>query len=406
MFSPEDSAVIFYNLSFLDERVDHVRKIFPESALHTVAIKACPLTAILRRLAAKGMGAEAASLPELHLAEKSGFSANHIIFDSPAKTIAELEYAIRRGVTVNIDNFSELDRVARIINRRSTKSSFGLRINPQVGTGSIPMSSLAGRSSKFGFPINEYRRHILEAYRCFDWLSRIHIHIGSQGCSLPMLENGIEVLISLVNDIGKPVAAGGAGRRLEAIDIGGGMPVAYREKDRPPTMIQYRNRIRAILKKLTDPDKLLVTEFGRYYFANAGWAVSRVEYVKGGPAKTAVIHLGADMFVRRCYRPEDWYHRLSVCDRRGRIRRKGKSRYVIAGPLCFAGDRLADGIELPEIGEGDYLLIHDAGAYTLSMWSRYNSRQMPKIIGYSDDGRKFVELKKRESLDDLYRFWS
>jgi diaminopimelate decarboxylase len=74
--------------------------------------------------------------------------------------------------------------------------------------------------------------------------------------------------------------------------------------------------------------------------------------------------------------------------------------------LCFAGDILEREILLPEVKEGDLIIIHDTGAYTSSMWSRYNSRQFPKVIGYEDDGRKFVLLKERESLESIKNFWS
>jgi diaminopimelate decarboxylase len=66
---------------------------------------------------------------------------------------------------------------------------------------------------------------------------------------------------------------------------------------------------------------------------------------------------------------------------------------------------LARQLPLPHARAGDYLLIHDAGAYTLSMWSRYNSRQLPKVLGY--DKREGLRLlKERESLDEVWRFWS
>jgi diaminopimelate decarboxylase len=74
--------------------------------------------------------------------------------------------------------------------------------------------------------------------------------------------------------------------------------------------------------------------------------------------------------------------------------------------LCFAGDIIARDIELPEAEAGDYILIHDTGAYTLSMWSRYNSRQIPKVIGYDKENKTFEVLKERESKEDLLKFWS
>lgn len=46
-----------------------------------------------------------ASLGELAQALHVGFPPDRIVFDSPAKTRAELAYALERGVPVNLDNF-------------------------------------------------------------------------------------------------------------------------------------------------------------------------------------------------------------------------------------------------------------------------------------------------------------
>ena len=67
---------------------------------------------------------------------------------------------------------------------------------------------------------------------------------------------------------------------------------------------------------------------------------------------------------------------------------------------------LATDLKLPVVNEGDYLLIHDAGAYTLSMWSRYNSRLIPKVAGYYTGDEDFEVLKERERPEDFWEFWS
>ena len=43
----------------------------------------------------------------------------------------------------------------------------------------------------------------------------------------------------------------------------------------------------------------------------------------------------------------------------------------LAGPMCFQGDYLAKEVDLPKAAAGDILAIHDTGAYTVAMYSKY-----------------------------------
>ena len=196
-------------------------------------------------------------------------------------------------------------------------------------------------------------------------------------------------------------------KQINIFDIGGGMPVAYNKNEFPPSMKMYCELLKKNCPKLFTNEFEIITEFGRWIFANAGWTASRVEYVKkSSMIDTVMIHLGADMFLRKIYNPNDWHHEINVFDSNGKIKFGKRKKYCIAGPLCFAGDILEQEILLPEVEEGDLIIIHDTGAYTSSMWSRYNSRQFPKVIGYEDDGKKFMLLKDRESLQSVKKFWS
>jgi diaminopimelate decarboxylase len=80
--------------------------------------------------------------------------------------------------------------------------------------------------------------------------------------------------------------------------------------------------------------------------------------------------------------------------------------YNIAGPLCFGGDIIRRDCPLPSPEPGDLLIIHDTGAYTLGMWSRYNSRPMPRVLGVEPDGSTLTILREREQPEDLWKFWS
>ena len=55
----------------------------------------------------------------------------------------------------------------------------------------------------------------------------------------------------------------------------------------------------------------------------------------------------------------------------------------LAGPLCFAGDYVAKGVTLPALRPGDFVVVHDAGASTLGLWSKHCSRLAPPVFAYS-----------------------
>jgi diaminopimelate decarboxylase len=407
LIRPDDTALFFYDLSFINDRIKTLKAVFPENAVHAIAAKANPLSGILYRINTLGVGLEVASLPELYVAEKAGFAPQNIVFDSPCKTRAEIEYALQAGVYINADSFDELDRIAELLATTESKSKIGLRINPQVGTGSIKSTSVAGMISKFGVPLNENREQIIDCYRKYSWLKGIHVHIGSQGCPVPLLVEGIRKTLDLAIEI-NIVLEQESKAPVSVFDIGGGLPVSYHEGKEPVTMNQYSSILRKKCPELFKDEFRLITEFGRYIYANAGWVAAKVEYVKRGPGYNIIMtHVGADLFLRKCYNPGDWHHHITVVDKNGNPKTGiDTSKYIVAGPLCFAGDVMATDLELPLVVEGDYLLIHDTGAYTISMWSRYNSRQMPKVIGYHPGNDSFEILKERETPDDLLDFWS
>ena len=403
LLNESDTSVIFYDLSVIEKRIAELKKYFPSTTLNTAAVKANPLLNILKFIRTTGLGAEAASLPELYLAQNARINPNKIVFDSPIKTENELKYALKIGVHINADSFEELSRIIKLKKRANSKSTFGIRINPQIGTGKIETTSVAGEYSKFGIPIKEFRRELLESIQKYSWLSGVHLHIGSQGCDIKMLTEACKIVydfaIEVNNRIGK--------NQINTFDIGGGIPVSYKKDELQPSMKIYAQLLKKNCPKLFTTDFNLITEFGRWIFANAGWAVSRVEYVKKSKLiDTIMIHLGADMFIRKIYNPKDWYHEIIIIDAKGIMKQGKKRRYNIAGPLCFAGDFLEKNILLPIVEQGDYIIIKDTGAYTSSMWSRYNSRQFPKVIGYKENGKRFLMLKDRESLQKIKDFWS
>jgi len=379
-------AALFHDLDRLEARFRDLSAAFPDDTLHAVAVKANPVVALLEVLVAAGAGLEAASWEEVAVARAAGCPADQIVFDSPAKTDAELKRSLELGLWLNVDTDGELERLEAL--GAPGRARIGLRVNPQVGTGAIAATSTVGRASKFGVPLTR----AAELVERFDFISGLHVHTGSQGCGLQLLSSAAHAVAAEAERLG-----------LNWIDIGGGLPVRYTESDpEPPT---FREWAAALAGMPGWGRRRILTELGRSLHAGCGWALSRIEGVKlvdGLP--TLVVHLGADLLLRRVYRPEDWDHEMVVLNPDGSPKLGEAVISQVAGPLCFAGDLLARRRPLAMAERGDLLLIRDTGAYTLSMWSRHCSRGLPPSWGYQADGIR--ELHPGEAEQDVVDFWS
>lgn len=396
-----ERSVFVHDLDRMEERIGALHDAFPDNALHGLAVKANPVLAVLRAAVEAGAGLECASIEEVELSLAAGCAPDRIIFDSPAKTMEELSDALSRGLHLNLDNFDELRRVARWVDENGVPGGHvGIRVNPQVGTGSISMTSVAGRVSKFGVPLATRRAELLDAFETYPWLDGLHVHVGSQGCEMEQLVSAVRTIFDLRDEAN--------GRRdipVTQVDIGGGLPARYTDDFEPPELLDYVEQLRAAVPEAFEDDVRLLTEFGRSIQATCGWAISRVEYVKReGDTTMAVIHLGADGLMRPVYAPDDWYHDYLVLDGDGALSDNGEVPITVVGPLCFGGDILTRDRKLPEPREGDLVVVRDVGAYTLSMWSRHCSRGLPTVLGWRDSGA--TVLKEREDPQDVVAFWS
>ncbi len=404
LISPATPWVLFHDLDLMRDRIAELRSSFPPTALHAIAIKANPVVELLKAVVEAGAGLEAASIEEVHLGLASGCAPNRIIFDSPAKTRAELEEALRLGVYLNADSLAEVERIAgSTAAAGSGEISVGLRVNPLVGDSAIDVTSVAGVESKFGVRLDTHGEAMLQAFAKYPWLTGLHVHVGSQGCPLELLVKAV----ARVSELRRTIAAYSGRPQVSTLDIGGGLPVAYTPYDSPPSLDAYVQALSREVPSLFSTPRL-ITEFGRAVQASCGWAVSRVEYVKElDQQPLAIVHFGADFLLQPVYQPLQWGHQFAVLDNTGQPKPGPRAKCTLGGPLCFAGDIVARDVELPDIEPGDFLVVRDVGAYTLSLWSRHCSRSLPLVLGYSGEvPLEFTVLHRGESPSDVVEFWS
>lgn len=371
--------------------------------LHAFAVKATPLVPVLRLLRDEGIGAEVASPGELALARAAGLSPDRTVLDSPAKTPAELREALALGIAVNADNPQELDRIDGLMKSAISRSPLGIRVNPQVGGGSIEATSTATATSKFGVALRDEgaREWVVRAYAVRPWLTRLHAHTGSQGIPLSLMARGTAETFALAEEINRRI-----GRpQIDTIDIGGGLPVNFASDATTPTYAQYARVLQEEVPGLFDGRYGLVTEFGRSLLAKHGTVVARVEYAKSaGGRRVAVTHAGVQVAARTVYVPGSWPLRIAAYDGKGRPKEGPEVVQDVAGPACFAGDLLAEGRALPLLEQGDHAAALDTGAYYFAHHYAYNSLARPGIYGFTPDGSggvAFATVREPQSVDEI-----
>ena len=370
----EDTSVIFQSWNQLDSYLNHLKEAFPKDTLHAIAIKTNPHPEVLKRVVSLGFGLEAASIEEVQLAVLAGISFDKIIFDSPVKTRREIRLCHEKfsGIKLNVNCLEELKRIPE-----NPSFTIGIRINPMIDPGSPSLYQVSNDESKFGVPISQ-REELLKAILEFP-VTQLHVHAGSHMTNLDSSISAIQKLVELADEANELLSQFGITRRIQFLDIGGGLPPEKLETNSTSRMQEYAFKMNELLPNLKKYQ--LITEFGQWCYFYTGYAFSQIEYaLKRGYKNVVFIHLGADYLMRDAYSKPRGISFKTFTDQ-GEEKNEEKQKYDIAGPLCFAGDYLIKEQLLSSPKEGDWLALLNTGSNSLGLWSRHCSRTIPKVFG-------------------------
>lgn len=88
--------------------------------------------------------------------------------------------------------------------------------------GKISDTSVAEVVSKFGVNLDDNKNKLEEAFKKYDWLVGLHVHIGSHGMDPGDLAKGTKKVFEFAKTL----------HGIERFDMGGGLPVVYRQDDK------------------------------------------------------------------------------------------------------------------------------------------------------------------------------
>jgi diaminopimelate decarboxylase len=381
------TPLFVYSRGSIEANLSHFQTAFEEiDPLICFSVKSNSNIAILNIMAEKNCGVDIVSGGELFRALKAGIDPQKIVYSGVGKTEEEIEYAIEAGILMfNVESEPELALISKIAKRLDKVVTVSLRVNPDIDAKSHRFTTTAKKEVKFGIPIDAALDVYLNA-KDDPYIDPrgVDVHLGSPVLSIEPYRAAVKILEDFILKLRK------LDIDIDTIDMGGGYGIVYNDET-PFTLEEYAELVVPFIKRI---NCRLILEPGRSIIGSGGILLSKLTYVKNTDHKTFYI---LDAGMNDLLRPPLYgaYHRIEPVI--SPARKKHTVDFV--GPICETTDFIALGRQIEECAEGDILAVMDAGAYSFSMSSNYNSR--PRAAEVLVHGESHLLIRERETYQDL-----
>ena len=352
----------------------------------------------------EGLRIDVCTLGEMEIALRAGVDPSHILFHGNNKSVGELRHALEVGVgRIVVDSFQEIDRLAVLAAELDVLPSVLVRVTVGVEAHTHEFIATAHEDQKFGLAlaggVAETAAKAVAGHPRLH-LRGLHSHIGSQIFDSAGFEVAAHRMAGLV------AALGNDGHRIEELNLGGGMGIAYTTDDDPPGVEEMAKQLQSIVVHECElagvPMPRLAVEPGRAIVGAAGITVYEVGTVKtvdlGGRSRLYVSVDGgmSDNIRTALYGAE---YTVVMANRRSDA---PPVLTRVVGKHCESGDVVVRDAWLPgDVIPGDLLAVAATGAYCRSMASNYNYLPRPAVVAVADGACSVV--LRRESFEDLIR---
>ncbi len=330
-----------------------VRAHYPDTVV-SYSVKSNNLAAFVRACITNGVPVEVVSRAEYDYVAALGADLTTTIYNGPAKSAADMVFAIERGSFVNVDSLEELRQLA------------ALGVSAPVGV-RVPATLASGKGSRFGIDLS-HAETLAEARELVAQLTvtGLHIHHSSHR-DAESYGHRLQQLLDAADLLGIT--------DLRTLDLGGGfsspLPPELRDVITYETASydEYGETLGRRAAELLGTDgPQLVLEPGIGVLANCATYVTRVTSIKHNGGRTFAVVDGSIFEVnpmRSSVNPP--MHRLpgSGSDNGSGNGNGGAGPAQVVGATCMEIDVLGELPETPAVG--DLLSIENVGSYTISL---------------------------------------
>lgn len=357
-------AYVYFTTS-IEAQIARLRAAFGTRFSLSYAAKSNPNPALLDWLKNHVELLDVSSIGELRLALRAGWDASRASFTGPGKRDFELHEAMESGigelVLESVREAVAADRIARSLGRVQ-------EVMIRVAPARVPKGfgdQMAGRPSPFGIDLELVHAELPEILALQNLrVVGLHIYSGTQCLKPDAISENYRIFLGIFREI-----CDRHGLAPDKLVFGSGLGIPYHDGD---TALELGATARGIVDELDalkrEPrfaDTCLVLELGRYLVGEAGYFVTRVISIKESRGARIGICDGG------------MHHHLPASGHFGMVIHRNYSMHKVGGgeptekidlvgPLCTSIDRLASGVMLPRIDEGDLIAVHNSGAYGLT----------------------------------------
>jgi diaminopimelate decarboxylase len=312
------------------------------------------------------VGIDCCSPGEVELALAAGFAPEKISFTGSSISEDDVERIGHLPIRINVDSISMMHKVGR----RFPGRSIGIRVNPQIGVGMSTQLTYAGaRPTKFGIYADRFDEALRLAASYGLRVEGVHMHVGSG-----WLARGLETFMKAVDRIAD------FAEQLDDVayvNLGGGIGVPHAAEDEEVPLDLYAGGIAEVVSRRLGGHVQICCEPGDYLVNDTAILAARVTMVeeKGGTmfvglnvgfnSNPQVAHYGFTHELVHASRGPHW---------------EPTHTYTVVGNINEVIDNFAEEVVMPEVHEGDVLVMLNAGGYGSSMASNHCMRQLAREV--------------------------
>lgn len=351
------TPLYIYDAETIKEKYRYLRDNLPKEIDIFYAMKANPNIAVVKQLVSLGTGVEVASAGELYACQKIGANPKNIVFGGPSKTDEDISMAIDMGIyALNAESLGEIKSIDRIAKQKNRVMDVELRINPEFEIAGVAVS-LGGGSKKFGMDSEKIDDIIKEASTLENiHLQGIHIFAGTG------IENSEGFLSNLENCFRLAKEINDKHFKIESIDVGGGLGIAYSDNDPEFSIEGLKEKIEALLTEypfIKENGTRIIAEPGRYLVGQCGAYITTVVDRKISRGREYLLVDGGAQHLLRPALIGQTQPTFNISNSE-----EPSHAFDVGGSLCTSIDFLGKDLLLPENSKkGDYIAVLCAGAY-------------------------------------------